>query len=109
VVTYAVVETGGKQYQVRQGDLIDVEKVPQEVGSTVELDQVLLLSREGQVTAGRPLVPGARVLAQVEEQLRGPKIIVFKYKAKTHYRKKQGHRQSYTRLRILNIAAPEGP
>ena len=103
MTSYAVIQTGGKQYQVRSGDVIDVEKLEAQVGSRVELADVRFVSEESGVSVGTPTVDGAMVTAEVENQFRGPKIIVFKYKAKTHYRKKNGHRQSYTRIRIQDI------
>jgi large subunit ribosomal protein L21 len=106
MTTYAIVQTGGKQYRVTAGDFIDVEKLPVEVGATVELPHVLLLSQEDQLLVGRPHVEGARVVAEVREQGKDTKIVVFKYKAKTRYRKKQGHRQRFTRLQIMELVAP---
>ncbi len=106
MTTYAIVQTGGKQYRVKAGDFIDVEKLPVEVGATVELPHVLLLSQEDQFLVGRPHVEGARVVAEVREQAKDTKIVVFKYKAKTRYRKKQGHRQRFTRLQIMELVAP---
>ncbi|MBI2936544.1 MAG: 50S ribosomal protein L21 [Chloroflexi bacterium] len=104
---YAVVETGGKQYRVKAGDVIDVEHLVGEIGSTIRLDNIRLVELDGQVIAGSPVVPGAQVAAQVEAQLKGPKIIVGKYKAKTRYRRKNGHRQSYSRLRISEVIPHE--
>ncbi|MDE2899779.1 MAG: 50S ribosomal protein L21 [Chloroflexota bacterium] len=101
--SYAVIQTGGKQYRVQPGDVIDVEKLDQEVGARVDFPDVLLVDADGAVSVGTPTVDGARVTAEVADQFRGPKIIVYKYKAKTHYRRKNGHRQSYTRLRIRHI------
>lgn len=101
--SYAVIETGGKQYRVSPGDVIDVEKLDREVGARVDLSSVLLVDADGDVSVGTPTVDGAKVTAEVADQFRGPKIIVYKYKAKTHYRRKNGHRQSYTRLRIRHI------
>ena len=100
---YAILETGGKQYKVRPGDTLQVEKLPAESGETVELDRVLMLADGDTVKVGTPLVDGARVMAEVVDQSRGPKIIVFKYKAKVRYRRKTGHRQSLTTLRIKEI------
>jgi large subunit ribosomal protein L21 len=100
---YAILETGGRQYKVRPGDTLEVEKLPAEVGETVELDRVLMLADEDDVSIGKPLVEGARVVAEVVDQHRGPKIIVFKYKAKVRYRRKTGHRQSLTTLRVKEI------
>lgn len=102
-MNYAVVKTGGKQYRVKPGDLIDVEKLPVEEGSSIELTDVLAVSRNSQVVVGTPLVPDAAVLAQVRAQSRDKKIIVFKYKRKVRYRRKKGHRQHYTRLFITAI------
>ena len=103
--TFAVVETGGKQYKVAPGAVVDVELLPVDAGGTVELDRVLLVSRDGQVTIGTPTVAGAKVLATVQGNVRGDKVIVFKYKAKTRQRTKTGHRQNYTRLAITEIVA----
>ncbi len=99
---YAIIETGGKQYKVEEGQIIEVEKVPFEVGEKVELDKVLLVADNG-VKVGRPMVEGAKVLATVVEHGRGEKVIVFKFKPKKRYRRKLGHRQPYTRLRIEKI------
>ena len=105
MTTYAIVQTGGKQYQVRSGDTIRVESLPQEPGETVELGDVLMVSKDGEVKVGNPTVSGARVTAEIAEHGRGKKIVVFKYKAKTRYRRKQGHRQSYTALTVKDITA----
>jgi large subunit ribosomal protein L21 len=101
---YAVVETGGKQYKVEPGGTVEVEKLPVEVGSTVELDRVLLVSGDDGVAVGQPLVAGAKVVAEVVEQGKGEKIIVFRYKRKVRYRRKTGHRQPLTRLLVKEIA-----
>lgn len=100
---YAVVRTGSKQYRVRVGDIIEVEKLPVEPGQSVTLDDVLLVEQDGSVTVGTPTVPGARVVARVLDQVKGPKLIVFKMKPKTRYRRKTGHRQHYTRLQVEAI------
>ena len=100
---YAILQTGSKQYKVKPGDVIDVEKLPVEEGASVELTDVLAVSRDSEVLVGTPLVPDASVLAQVRAQGRDAKIIVFKYKRKVRYRKKRGHRQHYTRLFITAI------
>jgi len=100
---YAIFRTGGKQYRVKPGDILDVEKLPLAVESVAEFDEVLAVSEDGEVTFGSPHVPGARVLAKVQDQYRDRKILVFKYKRKTRYRRKKGHRQSYTRLVIQDI------
>ena len=100
---YAVFKTGGKQYRVKPGDILDVEKLPNEVDSVAEFGEVLVISDDGQLTVGSPYVPGASVLAQVQSHYKDKKLIVFKYKAKTRYRRKRGHRQTYTRLLIQDI------
>ncbi|HIT68876.1 MAG TPA: 50S ribosomal protein L21 [Candidatus Aphodomonas merdavium] len=99
---YAIIETGGKQYRVQQGDVIYVEKLDLETDTAVEFD-VLLLGGEDSVKIGRPVVEGAKVQAKVAGQVKGEKIIVFKYKSKKNYRRKQGHRQPYTKLEITAI------
>ena len=100
---YAVFETGGKQYRVSEGDAIKVEKLPYQVGDEVEFDQVLLVSGKEGTTVGQPVVKGAKVVARVEAEGRGRKILVWKYRPKQRYRRRQGHRQAYTRLRIEKI------
>ena len=101
--------TGGKQYKVEPNQLLDVELLPADVGAVLELSDVLLVSDGADVTVGQPLVAGARVVAEVIEHGRGPKIIVFKYKNKTRYRRKTGHRQGYTRLAIRQILVGAEP
>jgi large subunit ribosomal protein L21 len=103
---YAIIETGGKQYRVTEGQTIAVERLEIEEGASIELDRVLLIGEGENVTVGRPVVDGARVLAVCEENGRGDKIIVFKYKPKVRYRRKNGHRQEYTALNIEKILAP---
>ncbi|CDD21677.1 MAG: 50S ribosomal protein L21 [Acholeplasmatales bacterium] len=98
---YAIFVTGGKQYRAAEGDTIYVEKLDGEAGQTVVFDQVLLAGDK----VGTPLVDGAKVTGTIEKQGRGKKIIVFKYKAKKNYHKKQGHRQSYTKVVINTIEA----
>ena len=100
---YAVFKTGGKQYRVKPGDTLDVEKLSVSVDSMAEFGEVLVISDGGEVTFGSPYVPGAKVLAQVQSHHKDKKIVVFKYKAKTRYRRKKGHRQDYTRLLIQDI------
>jgi len=100
---YAVIETGGKQYRVSEGDAINVERLPSQVGDKIEFDQVLLVSGEQGLTIGQPVVEGAKVVARVEGEGRGRKILVWKYRPKQRYRRRQGHRQAYTRLRIERI------
>ncbi|MBU5592728.1 50S ribosomal protein L21 [Clostridium sp. MSJ-4] len=103
---YAVLKTGGKQYRVQEGDVIFVEKLNAEVDSTIELTEVLAVSKaDGQLVIGSPVVEGAKVVAKVANQGKAKKVIVFKYKPKKDYRKKQGHRQPYTKLVIEKIEA----
>ena len=103
---YAVFKTGGKQYRVQPGDTLDVELIPNEVDSLAEFAEVLAVSRDGELTVGSPTVPGATVRAQVTSHYKDRKIIVYKYKAKTRYRRKRGHRQGYTRVTIQDILTP---
>ncbi len=102
---YAVIATGGKQYKVAPGVTLRVEKIPGEVGAPVIFDQVLLIGEGENVTVGRPLLANARVQARIVEQDRARKILVFKYKRRKRYRRKQGHRQPYTAVRIDGIEA----
>ncbi|HLH26991.1 MAG TPA: 50S ribosomal protein L21 [Chloroflexota bacterium] len=101
---YAVVETGGKQYKVEPGGTFQVELLPAEIGATVELERVLLVGDGDAVEVGRPLVAGARVVAEVVSQDKADKIVVFRYKRKVRYRRKTGHRQRLTRLLVKEIA-----
>ena len=100
---YAIIETGGKQYDVRVGDTIKVEKLEADPGESVTFDKVLLVSGEGAPKVGAPYVAGATVAASVLEQGKAKKVIVFKYKAKKGYRKKKGHRQPFTSVRIESV------
>ncbi len=100
---YAVIETGGKQYRVEEGDTLYVEKLNAEVGEAINFDKVLILSKDGELLAGKPFVDGAKVEASVLDQGKAKKIIVFKYKAKKNYRKKTGHRQPFTKVKIEKI------
>lgn len=100
---YAIFKTGGKQYRVKPGDVLDVELLPLQVGDSAEFDEVLAVSDGGQVSFGSPRVAGAKVIAQVHSHYKDRKVMVFKYKAKTRYRLKRGHRQNYTRLVIQDI------
>lgn len=102
---YAIIKTGGKQYKVSEGDLVRVEKLPYEVGETVEFDEVLLVANDSDVKVGAPTVENAKVSATVEDQNKDKKIILYKYKPKKMYRKKQGHRQPYTLVKIDSISA----
>ena len=99
---YAIIATGGKQYRVSEGDVIYIEKIDADVDSTVSFD-VLLVGNDGDVKVGTPVVEGVKVEGKVVGQIRGDKIIVFKYKSKKNYRRKQGHRQPYTKVEITKI------
>ena len=102
---YAIVATGGKQYRVRPGDAIDVERIDQPEGDVIVLNDVLLTCVDGRIETGTPLVAGAQVTARVELHGRGKKKTVFKYKNKIRYRRKRGHRQHFTRLVVNDIEA----
>ena len=102
---YAIIETGGKQYRVQEGDTLFIEKIEATAGETVDFDKVLVVSNEGKLSVGAPFVEGAKVEASVVEQGKGPKVIVFKYKSKKDYRRKQGHRQPYTKIKVEKINA----
>ncbi|HYD32786.1 MAG TPA: 50S ribosomal protein L21 [Azospirillaceae bacterium] len=102
---FAVIRTGGKQYKVANGDVIRVEKLEVEPGATIQLDDVLMVSDGGDARIGTPVVAGASVTAEVVKQDRGPKIIVFKKKRRQNYRRKNGHRQDLTVLKITGINA----
>jgi ribosomal protein L21 len=102
---YAVIKTGGKQYRVAAGEKIKVEQIPADIGSEVVLDQVLLVANGDDVMMGTPLVSGATVKVKVVSHGRGEKVRIFKMRRRKHYRKTQGHRQNYTEIEILGIAA----
>jgi large subunit ribosomal protein L21 len=102
---YAIVETGGKQIRVEEGRSVKVEKLPAEAGAEVVLDKVLLLDAGGAPKIGTPFVAGAKVTCQVVEHGRDKKIVVFKKKRRNDYKKKQGHRQEFTTLKITGISA----
>ena len=102
---YAVLATGGKQYRVQEGDVIYVEKLNADVDSTVELNEVLAVGTEDGIKVGTPVVEGAKVVAKVAAQGKAKKVIVFKYKSKKDYRRKNGHRQPYTKIVIEKIEA----
>ena len=101
---YAIIATGGKQYKVTEGDIINVEKLGVEAGQTVTFDQVLAVNN-GQLSIGCPTVAGATVTASVVKEAKAKKVIVYKYKRKTGYHKKNGHRQLYTQVKIEKINA----
>jgi large subunit ribosomal protein L21 len=100
---YAIIETGGKQYRVQEGDHLYIEKVSAEAGELFEVDKVLALVKDDDVKIGNPLVESAKVVFKVVRHGRGKKIIVFKYKAKKNYRRKQGHRQPFTEVAVEKI------
>lgn len=99
----ATIETGGKQYNVKEGDRINIEKIEGEEGSQVFFDKVLLVDDEKEVKVGTPYLPGVKVEGKISAQFRGEKITIIKYKAKKRYRKKQGHRQNLTEVEIVKI------
>ncbi len=101
---YAVIETGGKQYMVRAGDVLDVEKLAGDEGAKITLTSVLALSNGSELTVGQPAVAGAAVQATVVKQFRGEKVIAFRKKRRKGYKKKRGHRQSLTQIKIESIA-----
>ena len=102
---YAIIQTGGKQYKVQEGDVIYIEKLATTEGDTVEFDQVLMVSKENGVVVGNPTVAGAKVTGKLEKNGKGQKILVYKYKAKKNYRRKQGHRQPFSKVVIEKINA----
>jgi large subunit ribosomal protein L21 len=105
---YAIIEDGGKQYKAVEGQTIEVDHYPTVEGEQIDLEHVLLLADDENITVGTPFVPGARVEATVVAQIKGPKVVIFKYKPKIRYRVKKGHRQKYTRLRIDSIMLESG-
>ncbi|PIQ98229.1 MAG: 50S ribosomal protein L21 [Nitrospinae bacterium CG11_big_fil_rev_8_21_14_0_20_56_8] len=102
---FAVLATGGKQYKVSQGDVIEVEKLDHPVGEKVTLDRILMVGEGEKVEVGSPYLEGCSVTLEVTEQLKGPKLIIFKMKRRKNYRRKTGHRQQYTRLKVTGINA----
>ena len=101
---YAVIETGGKQYRVSEGDVISVEKLNEEVGKLLTINEVLVAGEGSEVLVGAPYVEGASVKAEVVENGKAPKVVIYKYKAKKDSKKKQGHRQPFTKLEIKAIS-----
>lgn len=101
----AIIKTGGKQYTVTENDVIQIEKLNNEVGDKVTFEEVLLVSNDGDVKVGKPFVEGAKVTGVVEAQGKGEKVVIFKFKRKKDYRRKRGHRQLYTQVRIESINA----
>lgn len=102
---YAIIRTGGKQYRVSEGDVLNVEKLNVEEGQEVVFDEVLTIVNDGDVKVGAPTVAGAKVTAKVAKQGKADKIFVFKYRTKSNYRKRQGHRQPFTQVEITSIEA----
>jgi len=102
---YAIIKTGGKQYMVNEGDVLTVEKLDVESGAKVVFEEVLAVGNNGELQVGSPVVSGAKVEATVVENGKSKKVIVFKYKPKKDYRKKQGHRQPFTKVKIEKINA----
>jgi large subunit ribosomal protein L21 len=100
---YAIIRTGGRQYRAEVGSLLDVERLPNDVDDSLEITDVLLIGDGDNTVVGQPNVEGAKVKVTVVEQGRGDKVIVFKYRQRTNYRRKRGHRQYYTRLRVDEI------
>lgn len=100
---YAIIETGGKQYKVQEGDILSIEKLNAPEGDTVEINNVLAVVKDGEVVLGKPLVEGAKAVLKVLEHGKGEKIIVFKYKPKKNYRKTRGHRQPFTKVVVEKI------
>lgn len=103
---YAVIQTGGKQYRVRAGDTVLVEKLDGAVGDTVQFDKVLLLSGDDAVSVGQPHLDGAKVTGEIVEQTLGKKLVVYKFKRRKDYRRRNGHRQKYTAVKINDVVAP---
>ncbi len=101
---YAVIKTGGKQYRVTEGQTLKVEKLDVEEGAAVDFDQVLMIADGDRIQVGAPYLDGARVSATVKSQGRSPKVLIVKFRRRKHYRKTQGHRQSYTELKISGIS-----
>jgi large subunit ribosomal protein L21 len=102
---YAIIKTGGKQYKVSEGDVLQVEKLEAEKGAKVEFDEVLAIVNDADVNVGKPTVKGAKVTAEVVEQGKGPKIMIFRFKSKVNERKRGGHRQPFTTVKIESIKA----
>ena len=102
---YAIIKTGGKQYKVSEGDVLTVEKLAEAEGEADVYDEVLTVVRDADIKGGKPVVEGAKVTGKVEAQGKDKKILVFKYKAKSNYRKRQGHRQPFTKVVIEKIEA----
>ena len=102
---YAIIKTGGKQYRVAEGQTLKIEKLPEESGSNVEFDQILMLADGENITIGKPLISGAKVTAEIVEQGRGKKVSMVRFKRRKHSMKWRGHRQHFTKIKITKIAA----
>ena len=100
---YAVIKTGGKQYRVTEGDILEIEKIEQEEGSTIDFDQVLMVHDGEAIKIGAPFVEGSKVSATIEQQKRGPKVKIMKFRRRKHHMKQMGHRQYLTRVKITGI------
>ena len=103
---YAVIQTGGKQYRVEPGQTLSVEKLPGELGDTIDFNDVLLVAGEDKVTVGRPMVNGAKVSAEIVEHGKDKKVTVFKFQRRKNYRRRYGHRQLFTSIKINEVVAP---
>ena len=101
---YAVIKTGGKQYRVSEGNILEIERIDGKQGDVVSFDDVLMVSKNGDVKIGRPVIEGAKVTGEIVTQTKGPKITVFKMKRRKGFRKKTGHRQQLTVLKIKGIS-----
>jgi large subunit ribosomal protein L21 len=104
---YAVIETGGKQYRVQPGQTVVVETLPGDTGDVVEFGRVLLISDDESVAVGRPAIDGAVVTGEIVGQVQGEKLVVYKFKRRKNYRKRNGHRQPYTAVRIQKVTGPQ--
>jgi large subunit ribosomal protein L21 len=102
---YAIIQTGGKQYRVAPGDVIEIEKLPLEAGNEVSFAEVLMVAGDKEIEVGQPTIENAKVTGEVVEQFRGPKVLTFKHKKRKNYRKTIGHRQDLTRVKIKDIVA----
>ncbi len=102
---YAVIVSGGKQYRVKEGQTVRLEKLPAELGSNVEFDRILLVGKGDDIKIGAPVVDGAKVTGEVVEHGRGKKVTILKFKRRKHHMKRQGHRQSFTEVKITGISA----
>lgn len=100
---YAIIETGGKQFKVQEGDILSVEKLDAGEGESVEITRVLAVVKEGEVIVGKPVVEGAKAVLKVLEHGKGEKVLIFKYKAKKNYRRTRGHRQPYSKVVVEKI------